>query len=259
MNGDLAEAVSLVSYGNTLLYGEMPPVEWTAHSAFRYVSSVSFVRCRPWWAVLSPQVVVASSIDRWFAWLRQADVESLRLAITVNRRWVIRARASQGTDVWQASMRHQRDDGTGRMWRVTYTGCRDSHRTEYRTDLDIATAATNLAEALEAAIQLSRVGALGEWVSRFADARSVLTTRRRIPDFPYHPDLLGPSSDAARRLTSATLKAWVFGGQDSWSDQPFTALPREPYKQVTRQLYGAVLDAIAAAANGGVPSRTDSP
>jgi hypothetical protein len=65
------------------------------------------------------------------------------------------------------------------------------------------------------------------------------------------PDVLPHDYPAdARRLADASTAAWVFGGMGSWNDLGFSSPEEEQqYEDLTRDLYGAVINGLVAAVN----------
>lgn len=249
MNGELAEAVALVSYGNAFLKGvaSLDARCWSEHSTFRYVRAVRFVDAGYRWGFIPRRNVVATSPDAWFLWLESQRTSVLRLMITVQREWVIQTLAARRVVAWRSRMRYIGNKADGRTWNVTYMGSMDAEY-NYRPLLNIPAAAGNLKAALEAITAFARSRELSDWEQRFTEARSILDASSAVT-IPYHADLLAVAGAETRQLAAASAAAWVFGGMGSWSDIRSRDRRHDEYDAVTRQLYVAVLDGLAAAAN----------
>jgi hypothetical protein len=245
VNGELAEAVSLVSYGNFFFraHAKRDAVLSSGHSAFRYVKTTRFIYREYAWRIIPVDKEVATSPDAWFLWLKTHNVTTLQLAITIERRWVIRALSERGICIWRPTLHYAGDRRNGAVWNLTCKGSLE-RGARYRKELGVDIATDNLRYALDAATTFAGAEGMHEWQQRFVEAKSTLDLGPVA--IPYHPDLLVRSADDAHRLAAASAKAWVFKGMGSWDD---LKIPRAEYRKVTAALYDAVLDALAAAVN----------
>lgn len=193
MNGDLAQSVALVSYGNAYLRGQVRTTAWSELSTFRFVATTRFFRHHRMWMIIPQRTLVAESAEAWLQWLRRTTATALRLEVASTGRWVVRTESAEASYVWRQKSRHI--GGAGRGWEVTYHGHIDRGGGHHRAALDIATAASNLNRALDAAIHLTHTGQLVEWERRFAAAKATLLAEGRLPRshttriFSRHPPM----------------------------------------------------------------------
>ena len=271
MHGELAQLVSLAAYGTTFLEGPAgrePPELYPSASVFKFTNSLEFHRHSRRLVVIPTEAPVAVSSGAWFADLRSRGAIALRLnrsRYTPRNRFLaphIEAGFSGGLDVsliacfprrrferwwgrWNVTAMDRPDQ---RIWHVQFHGARA--RFLRLDDASVDETARRLDAALGAAVSfVSRRQHFEGWEKTFRDARSVLS--EASPEIPYHPDLLPPDVYGleARRLLAAASHGWVFGGMGSWND---VALGHEKrYKQVTAELFEAVLQAVVVAANSG--------
>src|SRR5262245_493264 len=82
MNGELAQSVALITYGNEFLSAGQrePPELFPTHSTFQYVADLSFNRQTTKLGFLKRQEIAATDTGTWFASLKTAGVKKLRLA-----------------------------------------------------------------------------------------------------------------------------------------------------------------------------------
>jgi hypothetical protein len=237
VNGEVAQLVSLVAFGNRLRAdGGDPPELFPGHSTFRWVGDVRFAGVEgtaPWFEAFPGRLVL---------YLPAARPE---LAVFAN---ATQGAIWDGAAVWRARWEvRDRDAPEQGIWAVEYTSTPEpSAPPEPPPD-----AATELDGSLAAAESLAaRHLFLGSFTTWFEQARAALADPD--PVIEYLPDLVPPGWDLhARRLLTAAAHAWVFGGMGSWNDVTFPddqAMKRE-HEEVTGRLYRAVCAAIVAGAN----------
>lgn len=263
MNGELAQIMAIASHGSAWLHrpDTDPPRLELESSTFRFVRSVSFV-APGGSAVAGSQAV--DGVAPWLLMLRDRGVERLRLiarsadgalpdpiaaAFAGGGGWglvTVGASPALWRAAWTVGDRKAPDQ---RIWDVRYTGVAIPP-TAIPSGPPVDVARQRLVEALAAAQAFARQQALDFWTDYFAKALDLQHAAQ--PEPPYHPDLLPARGydDASRRLVAMAGQAWVFGGMGSWNDLAFpTPADNDRYKQVTHELYDAVLDAAVAAVN----------
>lgn len=271
MNGELAQIIALIGYGNEFFSAPQgdPPELFPSNSTFQYLSDVSFKE-KTWKSVFSrKQEIIAADTRTWFAYLRAAGITRLRLAtfhlsqrllksipehigvaFAGNGFWCIRADSGKATQLWRArwSIKNH-NDPQNRIWSVEYLRIPPYLAQAKFPRVDEAV--QELREALDDARIFSKKADLGFWGEYFAEAIGLLG--HSAPVIPYHPDLLPPGFRvlSSRQLLASACKAWVFGGMGSWNDVYFenTSKMKKEYVSVTSRLYQAIMNAIGAAAN----------
>jgi hypothetical protein len=266
MNGELAQIVALITYGNKFLSASQSnaPELFPSNSTFQYVSDVAFKRETPKLGSARKQEVIASDTRTWFAGLRTAGNKKLGLALVQIHQelpqhiavpfagssdWVIRATSGKATEVWRAKwLVKNQHHPQNRIWSVEYWGI-----TNYPAQANfpkVDEAAKQLNDALHDAKTFSEKANLSFWGEWFTEALGLLS--HPTPVIPHHPDLLPPDFQtlSSRQLLASACKAWVFGGMGSWNDVCFeSASLRNDYDSVTARLYQAVVNAVGAVTN----------
>jgi hypothetical protein len=270
MNGELAQNIALIAYGNEFFSAPQgdPPELFLSNSTFQYVADVSFTRETWGLPLFRKQEIIATDTRTWFAYLRAAGITRLRLAtfhlsqrllksipehigvaFAANGVWCIRADSGRAKQLWRArwSIKNHREP-QHRIWSVEYLGI-----SPYLAQVKfprVDDAAKELYDALNDAKIFSAEASLGSWREWFSEAIELLG--HSAPVIPYHPDLLPPGFRvlSSRQLLSSACKAWVFGGMGSWNDVYFEprSLKKE-YVAVTSRLYRATMNAIGSATN----------
>ena len=265
MNGELAQRMALVGWGNEMLAGRVD-TDLDDHDTLRFVRSVTFEgsRRRRW---RSPKT--ATSVHEWIADLTARQTDHLELdalgqllsghagALDPQRSagfanstgTPILAVRSSTAEVWRSTWSVGRDDrpADDRIWDVVYEplGEIDDPRLSHPS---VETATGQLAASLDAIHHFALTQDTGHWIGWFADARELLTSPE--PVVPYHPQLLPDHGLEHSRLTAALTKAWVFGGMGSWNDLGFGEPDVDAeYRAVTGDLYAAVMAAADAVTN----------
>lgn len=271
MNGELAQVICLAAHGTKWLRdpsGPPPPLEETS-STFKFVATVEFQSegettsggrnaVRRWLESLQ-----RSGVDR--LWLMIPDARSVSaggypvdehslVAFANAGRWSILAtgttkrrllKTARNTSAyWHATWKvGDRNAPDSRIWLVSYDAFPAPDAVAVVPELDQAE--EELVGALTEAHYLAVEQELDSWAEWFRKALAP------DPEMPYHPDML-PSDwpGSAQRCAARAAQAWVFGGMGSWND---LYLPdpevQERYRNVSRTLYSAVLNALLAATN----------
>ena len=161
---------------------------------------------------------------------------------TTKRRLLKTARNTSA--YWHATWKvGDRNAPDSRIWLVSYDAFPAPDAVAVVPELDQAE--EELVGALTEAHYLAVEQELDSWAEWFRKALAP------DPEMPYHPDML-PSDwpGSAQRCAARAAQAWVFGGMGSWND---LYLPdpevQERYRNVSRTLYSAVLNALLAATN----------
>jgi len=261
MNGELAQVVTLVAYGNHFLAGN--DVDLSTNSTFQYLSSIKFARYKSNKETKGEEV--AGSVNEWFAFLRSNRVSRLwNVAYAWHRPEMpehiaasfasgvpraIQADLPDGYELWYPLW--QTGGPREKPWHVEYRGLMftDSH---VYPSLPVEYVKAKLRKAISDAISFSRkpeVG-IGHWAEIFEKALQCLESPVTL--MPYHPDMLPETGFnlEARQVMAAATQAYVFGGMGSWNDMGFAkkGLNNE-YQKTTKELYEAVKLSIVIASN----------
>ena len=257
MNGELAEVIALVTHGTVWLSDRIePPPSLETNTTFQYVRTVRFIErdftatdVGTWlrhladWGVSRIWLGTGRPRHRPFDW---AD-ERMLSAFSGGGTWFLLATGASRAQAWQATWKvGHRDAPDHRIWDVVYESSGVGDAPE-RSSLAGAT------ERLRTSLTETRAFALENDLSVWADwfDRALAASGADAPEAPYHPDMMASEFPAgARRLAAAAAHSWVFGGMGSWNDLGFESKQDHGrYEALSRELYGAVLDAFVAAAN----------
>lgn len=264
MNGELAALIAVVLHGNAWLANPIsdPPSLERDNSTYRYVQSLTFVQ--PKQGLFRRERRYVGTAE-WLSFMRGEGVKALALVnptrttgelpapiATSFANGVPRGVVTDGRarTLWSSNWQTDGSDHPrGEIWRVTMTsyGLAPLPVAPPRPAVD---ARASLREAVEAAHTFARANNLDGWVDWFGKA--VAVSDSPDPEVPYNPDIapVGWLSLEQRRLLAFAVQAWVFGGMGSWNDIWIEDESQgDRYREVTEQLYGAVIDALVAVTN----------
>jgi hypothetical protein len=260
MNGELAQLVALVSYGNAVLADRLQADEIDNDSTVGSACTVSFLypsgprSVTEWVQHMRLQGVERLELDAVGQLGKEADNESLprhvRTAFSTTLGPTIVAHTKRNSEVWRAEWtalpEAERTDDLAWLiaYRQVYTGPRLTLIHTSVTD-----ASRSLNRSLTRIQQFAEVNGHVEWGDFFAAAGRVLSGKTD-PD-EAHSRLLAEPTPDANRLLSAAAKGWAFGGMGSWNDLDFSGDDDAEvnYNRVTSEHYQASLTAIDAATN----------
>lgn len=266
MNGELAQIITLVAHGNYFLHGGN--VDLSANSAFRFVSSVKFVRYQ------SNQdqqgVEVARSVSDWFAflrsvkaarlwnigfaWQRQDLPEHVAVGFSGGVPKAIQADLPDGFELWYPQWQTGSQDKQ-KPWLVEYRALMfpNSH---VLPAPKMSVVKDYLREAISQAEKFAQRPdtQAGIWTNFFG--RSLATLDSSTPGESFQTDMLPTEgfSLEARQVLAAASQSFVFGGMGSWNDMGFDKPEiQAEYGRVTKLLYETVKYATIMASNSFEP------
>ena len=264
MNGELAQIIFLVSYGNAYLHNNEPLIaDHSSRTTFQFVSSIDFIRYDN--NQNTNGQVVARSASQWFEflrsmhasrlwnisfkWTRKDIPEHIAVAFSGGVPSAIQVDLPSAYELW---VPYWKTGGPEKKpWIIEYRG-QPVPKSLIGNTLPISEAKNKLRKAVTRALELSRRSEFdaGNWTDWFSQSLEMLDSR--FPKAPYHPDMLpdaGFSMDA-RQLMAAAAQAYVFGGMGSWNDMGFeNPQTQKEYEEITLSLYDAVKNAIILASN----------
>jgi hypothetical protein len=263
VNTKIAQAISLQGFGNAFFRGmvprEMASRMVAAHSTFKNVKGVSFVRYRGNWRVLGRSFAI-HDIGEWLTILTDRGTNEIKLGICaglpavaseyLDRILCLEAKTRESVQIWRPSWRLARSPGSNeRIWEVDYQESSQQQTTVPEFQVDQAT--RNLQGALEKIKAFAVTHNLDAWGESFSAALASISDSD--PIIPYFPDLLPETLHptlAVRRLLSGAFTGWVFGGMGTWNDiATIDEIDKLDYQVVTNELHTAICRAILAAAN----------
>jgi hypothetical protein len=271
MNGELAQIIALVGYGNLFLSGG--DVDLSSNSTFQYVSAVKFARYKT--NQDKQGIEVASNVSDWFSFLRSKQVTHLwNIAFGWQRQDIpehsadtfsggvpraIQADLPKGFELWYPQWKTGGND-KNKPWLVEYRSLMfpNSHALPIQK---MSVVKNQLRQAVSQAEKFSKrpdVNA-SNWADWFNKSLELLDSSS--PTTPFHPDMIPTSGFTleARQVLASAAQSYVFGGMGSWNDMGFEKpeLNKE-YGRVTKELYEAVKFAITMASNSFVPEESKS-
>jgi hypothetical protein len=269
----LHQAVILVTHGNAFLAGDTQAARGLENEIpFKFTTlPVSFTIGRDWTKVAAP------NIQAWFEMLRDQKCSSLRLAFlnpsgdekpydrlafANSETWAIEAQLGDLRLYFHPNMEVvQPSEPSGKVWRYGFAGFNPpSMNLQPAASLDQAR--SELQTALSSILEFVDSSKLDNWKPWFETGLRQLTSATPLlvdysggldparafdfsGDFPNH----GYSLDA-RQIFGCAASSYAFGGMGSWNDQGFPEPEMNSrYHKLTRDLYIAIIDGIAAAAN----------
>jgi hypothetical protein len=261
MNGELAQIVTLVAYGNQFLSGK--EVDLASNSTFQFVSTLKFARYKS--KSDKQGVEIAGSASKWFEFLKSNRVSRLwnvafawdnpgmpeyiaaAFASSVPR--AIQADLAGGYELWYPLW--ETGGPKDKPWHVEYRGLMFANSHVYPPppmEFVKLKLKAIIIEA-EAFARHPDVDA-GQWADCFAKSLQLLNSPD--PEPPYHPDMLPETGFdlEARQVMAAAAQAYVFGGMGSWNDLAFADKDlNNEYQRITRELYEAVKMSIMITSN----------
>lgn len=266
MNGPLAQLVALTCHANAHIRGLRTARFFPENSTSRFCDSIKFTSVsRRLWGGRSEKPVAATP-DEWFLHLdetRALGVRIFRIAenhelapdrtlaglVGGGGNWVMEVVAPNQTfKHWVADWQVWNQDAPERrIWRVVYR-CVDGSRTSPVALTLLDDASARLLISLIQVREFANIHDLSDFAQCFESGIHSLTDSERSA---YHQDLAPADSlpVEATALLDACQHAWVFGGMGSWNDLGFDGNLQTEYDSVSEQLFDALTQAIAAAAN----------
>jgi hypothetical protein len=261
MNGELAQLVTLVTYGNFFLNEK--DVDLSTNSTFQYISSLKFSRYKNNKETLG--ILVAGGVTEWFEFLRANHVSRLwNVAFAWDRPDLpehiavgfaggvpraIQADMPGGYELWYPLW--ETGGPKEKPWNVTYRGLLFAY-SHVMPPLPMELVKLKLRDAIAEAEAFSRRPEVDadQWADIFEKSLQLLDSQNPVP--PYHTDILPEDGFnlVSRQIMAAAMQAYVFGGMGSWNDMGFAdkTLNGE-YQKITADLYQAVNMSIVIASN----------
>jgi hypothetical protein len=260
MNGELAQLVALVSYGNAVLADRLPADDIDNDSTVGSACTVSFLypsgprSVTEWVQHMRLQGVERLELDAVGQLGKEADNESLprhvRTAFSTTLGPTIVAHTKRNSEVWRAEWTAlpEAERTNDIVWLIAYRQVYTGPRLTL-THTSVTDASRSLNRSLTRIQQFAEVNGHVEWGDFFAAAGRVLAGKVDLDD--THRRLLAEPSLDANRLLGAAAKGWAFGGMGSWNDLDFSGDDDAEvnYNRVTSEHYQASLTAIDAATN----------
>jgi hypothetical protein len=266
MNGELAQLISLVTFGNTYLRGivQNAPELFPSHSTFKYVSDVKFQGELPKFRIFKKNIVSINSTSSWFESIRKSNATQIGLvvldikhkvpnhiavAFANSTTWGLQVNTNSSTQFWIPFWKvGNRNDPNSRIWSIEYK--MQSQPQNILPIPPISAMKNNLRNAMNDSLEFCVKAKLIQWQDWFSQAERELNNVNS--PFPYHPDLVPENIllQEARSLLVGACKSWVFGGMGSWNDMYFESPEfQKEYQVITEKLYQSVCNAILAGTN----------
>lgn len=265
MNGQLAQIVALVAYGNLFLRGG--DEEISINSTLKYVSEIVFARYKD--KNDSQGVQVASNVPDWFsylrtkkanrlwsivfAWERQDILEHIAVAFANGVPIAIQVDLPEGFELWYPQWKTVGSER--KSWAVEYRSLMFPYSHIYSTH-NLIEIKGHLRSSISQAIDFVKRPDVNAkfWENWFSKSLELMDSLEPIP--PFHPDIFPASGFKleAKQLMAAAMQAYVFGGMGSWNDLGFKNPDTQmTYEEISKKLYEAVKLAIMTASNSFSP------
>lgn len=263
MNTGLAQLVALTAHGNVALSAPGHRSGLEASNLFRHVGQLSFGLTE----AQEPSDPVTPAA--WFATLRARGIRRLylirlpsepdaslstydRSAFANGEQAAIAAVDPQGRmELWVPQWTSVEPDGQ-HTWVLRYRGFAGGTWADALLAKGVGDVTNALRSTLRAIAAFAAGNGLERWVENFTGADDLLDPGAA----EFNDDMLpraGYRADA-RRLLTAAMAGWVFGGMGSWNDTgPENSDQYPRYEQLTQQLYDTIMDALLASANAFTP------
>jgi hypothetical protein len=269
MQGELAQLISLTSFGNEYLESGDLPFFYPEHTTFRFCRVIDFHVPKGNGISGSNDLVWAENPLQWFQKLKQSGCIGLRLFyqpadphplaqehqlvgfVGGGGRWLIEAKMKDNAQYWLKRWAlTDKQDPENKIWSVHYL------RVEEKAPIvdqqyDVDEVKNELDQVLGQLIQFCQQQQLPQWKSIFEKGNNILSgtiplQKNSQADLLVHKNY----SAAAQQLLSAINETWVFGGMGSWNDISFEeARVQKEYDDLSERLYALMMKGIVAAVN----------
>ncbi len=269
MNGEIAQLIGLVTFGNAFLSGQWSGFFDPSSTLFKFNEHVRFVDLQKATSGLLEQPYADTPSD-WYRALQSDKCAGMRLSqqSTINPhmpdrhavafvgggQWQIECVLPRGSDFWAARWEiGDRDHPQQRIWRVTYGRLAQGQQ----TPLIARESCEEQARSLAAVLHEAKAFAMAhEDVAHFAE---IFDRGLDVLKASAAPDLhdLAPKDVlpvGAAKLLSAAQGSWVFGGMGSWNDVGFVGSRQDDYDRISEALFQNINVSLAAAANASFPA-----
>ncbi|MFY0631210.1 MAG: hypothetical protein JXR05_12570 [Flavobacteriaceae bacterium] len=268
MTGELAQIINLITqYNSGIIESDL----YKENSTYQYCNTLNFLYFKKKFFAGHKEVIVASSIQEWFQYLKKENVNKLLLVFRSDNsklsdhktagfiggggNWFIEAEKLEFSDFWQSKWEvnpNKEDEEDYRVWNVTYglTIPNQKHFEHFKYDI------TNQKDKLRnTLLKISNFATSNEnttgWEKTFNNA--IETLENKNPSFDYHKDLIPEGSLPIEnlQLLIAATKSFVFGGMGSWNDIGWFENEdlTKKYDEISAELYQVMNESIIAAVN----------
>jgi hypothetical protein len=274
MQGELAQLISLTSYGNEYLAsGNLPLFYYPEHHTFQYCRVVEFVIPGDNVSPSSYELVWAENPLLWFEKLKQEGCTGLKLSyqpadrhplaqehqlvafIGGGGQWLIETQNNGRAQYWLKRWElTNKEDPDQKIWTVHYARV-EANVPLINQHFDIEEIKAEFESVLTALIRFCKHQDLPQWGSIFLSGKNMLTSLMSLPE-NHQLDLLVNKnySQSAQQLMYAVDEIWVFGGMGSWNDIGFEeGEVQKEYDELSGRLYAVMMKGIIAVVNSFCP------
>ena len=245
MVGDVAELISIASYGNDFLNGmEERPLERNSHFPVTFFGTDE----------------KAMRLEQWYEYLRKRECKKIRIlyrivdsskgSVMINEsiQWAFRTVFDDHSEYWTFSPYYFSG------WRADIRQVKD-FQLDAEKDLTLDEAKKNLEANLDILTKFAHENGnnnwLTAWIKNFMNMKSILYSD--TPTLPeYHKAMIVEKNYSllAKQVLFCAESAWCFTGMGSLSDNCMpTVNLSEQKEKITRELFYSVCDAYVAAMN----------
>jgi len=267
MQGELAQLISLTSYGNEYLNTEIVPHSYFPdHSTFKFCHKVDFIIPKK---NRADQIIWAENPLAWFEKLKEAGCQQLRLYYQPATRhplaqehqlvgfvggggqWLLEAEMVDHIEYWLKNWSIlNKNDPERKIWTVHYLRIEANTPFPPRPD-DAEKVKSEFKTVLIDLIHFCHAQNLSNWGAVFERGSTILSGSEPIERQPQADLLVSKNySLTAQQLLYAAEASWVFGGMGSWNDIGFDdADVQKAYDRLSEKLYAMIIKGIVAAMN----------
>jgi hypothetical protein len=275
MTGEIARAITLVTYGTAFLKDGYDITSLTlSHPSFTFENKVAFYVFKEPWFGKGKWVEFAADPISWLGKLKKDGCRELRFVFEPDNttmlndavvpdyklagfvggggRRLLEAVYEGYVDYWTAKEEVTAPEAPDhRIWTITYGRVATRQvKTESRP-ADITDISVRLATMLGEIRDFARKEEMDPWGDYFDQALQVLNG---VDPFAAMLDRqimpLENKDPALIRLLAASGKAWCFGGMGSWNDFSFEeGEKKERYESLSAGLYSLLMESCVAVAN----------
>lgn len=250
MIGDVAQIITIASYGNEFLNNGLEKLDCRNHSSFSGIGDPVYKNGFDDHSKLL-------DTNLWYEHIKGQGCTQIRIFYNVvdptkdgvliheSISWVLEAVFDGYSDYWTYHLRY----GSSGWWaKIEKSG---SHQSIINRQEDLDLRKNDLGQKLEVMIDYADKIGWGNWARNFRYMKNILFSD--IPTLPdFHKNLIVEKNYnlLARQVLYSAVSSWCFTGMGSWSDNG--VFSEEDYiikERITSDLFFSVCDAFVATVN----------
>lgn len=259
MNLEIAQMITLISYGNAYLNGHSISLDLN-HSTTNSCKKIDFIE---WIAngETSKEILLANNPNEWFEYLKNADVKNLKLhfpptggdrmsaSFLGGERWIIEAFKGPFSDIWDVRWKIQPHQMEERIWEVTYGLTSKNYNLAKIKYPQLEYWHKELINGITKIKRFAEKQALAQFINIFQSALDCLISKDPL-SLIIHNDIVPQEmyNLMAKQIFASCAKAWIVVMVD-WNKLLFKGKIHKEYNKISDDLYLKICRALMVATN----------